>query len=115
MEINKNLLKNEFNKKSFVEKKKTLIEMLSKMYWTNEKINKLWKIVYNLSEKNEAWLYLDVYDILIDAFLSTENQDNQIKIDNFSKIQSLLAKFKEEEKQEIEQNKLNLENIFNNL
>jgi len=115
MKINKKLLMDDFNKKSYTEKREYLLWMLRWLAWVNKVVDSLWEMVYSLTEESEDWLYLKVYDVLLDAVLDVENNNKQKAVDKLAEIQDLLSEAKKQEEEEKLQENKEIEWMFNDL
>lgn len=115
MKIDKDLLVDDFTEKTFSEKKESLLNILRRLPWDTGIVVNLREMVYFLEESNEKWVYIEVYDILLDTIISVDDNNSTQAIDNLWKIHELLINAKKEEEKEINNESKELEAMFNDL
>ncbi|MDD5770010.1 MAG: hypothetical protein PHE25_03515 [Candidatus Gracilibacteria bacterium] len=110
---NKKLLILEFQEKTFLEKKSSLMTLLSKLPQDNQKVIDLLDIVNSINNSNNDDLLVEVFDIILDAIILVENNSAE-------KVGNMLEKAKERlvdmRKMEAEEkNETDLEDILTQL
>lgn len=106
---NKKILKAEFEEKNFLEKKSTLLDLLSSIPQDNQKVIDLIEIVNVITNDDIEWL-TEVFDIIIEALETVENKSISEVEQTLEKAKLALLEVKKQE--EKERSEIDLEAIL---
>lgn len=110
---NKKLLILEFQEKTFLEKKSSLMTLLSKLPQDNQKVIDLLDIVNSINNSNNDDLLVEVFDIILDAIILVENNSAEKVWNMLEKAKERLVDMRKMEAEE--KNETDLEDILTQL
>lgn len=100
MATEKELLLEDFGKKSFPDQKDLLLDILSKLYGTNPVVRDLWDMVHNLQDTTRSDILSEVYELILDAVYATKEDETQESIANLEKAKDVLVEMRRQEEAE---------------